>query len=219
MQSVLTYDPRWRSRSVSDKRTKDKYLREYKSYKKKKKPGVISDAEHIHYTYSMRVKMEVMLISCDFEIEEIAEYFGIPEEVVEYYEKIFFDVEAIKKSEVKKVELAEDCENEAEKYAKLGAIRYGRTFVNYMLGRDIDEPETDEFVYAAKKRLHDGLVIKSLGHEFLGSNSNDMSKYLKMMSQFNKMKTKEDKEDEDGLIGNLVRTVCDKFNEISEDYE
>lgn len=214
--SILSHEPRWRSRSLGIKNIKDRYLTEYRKYRSKrtKSNAFFDDVEYIYGNSSMKFAMELMLICGEYEKEEIAEFFGVEEKIVEYYEKIFYDIEPIKNSRMKLMQVSQDCDNPQEKQAKLAAVRFGKNVVNSMLGLSIENRE--DFIQDAKMRIHDGLVVKSLGHEFVSSTDKEMDKFLKLMSSYGRMKVDKVEETEE-VIDDFIGLVCDKFNEITGD--
>jgi len=179
--NILTHDVSWRIKKVHSD-SKDKYIKEYKKFRESGKPEYIDDAIEIYKNPTYRMFIESMLLS-GFSDLECIEFFGCEEKVIAFYKKMFFDIDPIMKSEAKKLMIAKEALPN-EQNLKMCAVKFGKDFVKWFIGLtdDLDE----KYIAKLRKRLFDGLLLKSLGHEFEGSSSSNMNSYLKIISMLNK---------------------------------
>ena len=204
--NVLTYDISWRIKNVHSN-SKDKYIKEYKSFRTSGKPDYINDSMEIYKNPTYRMFVESMLLS-GFSDEECTQFFGCEERVIKFYKKMFFDVGPIIHSEAKKIMIAKEA-TPNEQNLKMCAVKFGKEFIKWFVGltNDLDEA----YIAKLRKRLFDGLLMKSLGHEFEGSSSVNMNSYLKIIAMLNKDENSKPKE------GNQLQNIVNHFAKFFED--
>jgi hypothetical protein len=190
-KNILSYDISWRIKNLSTPR--DKHIGAYKRFLKTNKPSYVSDALAIYKDPMLKLYLECMLLA-DFTVDECVEYFGCDNKSIEFYKKMFFDIDCVSNSKAKLLMIARDCRaNEGS--LKLCAVNFGKEFIKWHLG--IDKNLSDDFIRRVKRRLIDGVALKSLGHEFIDATSGNMGGYLKMLSAIKNDPRFDDKSDGD----------------------
>ena len=173
--NVLLYDIAWRSKTIE---SKDRYVKAYRKFKETGKPEYIGEAVKIYASPQWKLYLECMLLA-DCSNEECLEYFGCDEKVIEFYKKIFFDIDPVIDSPAKKYEIASQG-RPVEVNFKMTSVKFGKSFIRWYLHLDdqVDEEDLEKF----KTRLDNGVVMKALGHELIGSAEQDNNMYMKMIA-------------------------------------
>jgi len=198
---MLSHDPLWRLKSLYKTRSKDIYIKDFVSYKKTKKPDFIQDVIQISTDPTLKLFMESMLLA-DCSIEDIREYFGCEPKIIEYYKKIYFDIDPIKISKIKLLQTAR-CGLPNEVELKVCSVRFGIPFIKWYIG--LENNLDSEHIKKIKKRLQSALLIKSLEHEI--GNLND---YLKIQKLINDI----DKNEKDDTNNNEYDEIMGQFSKV-----
>ena len=204
--NILTYDISWRSKKVYSS-SKDKYIVQYRKYLKTKKPDYVAEALEIYRNPVYKMFLESMLLSSCSD-DECTEFFGCETRVITFYKKVFFDIDPVMGSKAKKIAIAKEARPN-EQNLKMCAVKFGKEFIRWFVG--VDKELDDEYIDLLKKRLNDGLLLKSLGHEFEGSMSGNMGTYLKMIGM---VKQSLNERQSEGGLG--VKDVIDHFAKFFE---
>jgi hypothetical protein len=208
MALVLSYDTGWRLKSLSSPdNTDDIYIADFLSFRKTGRPEYISDTIEIYKDPMLRLFIECMLLS-GFSDDECLEFFGCSASAIVMYKKMYFDIEPVSGSLAKLIMVAKNG-TPNEQSLKLCAVRFGKQFVRWFIG--LDSNLDDEFLASMKSRIDDGIVLKTLGHEFVGSTSPDMNMYMRMISHINKSKK--------DCVGsdNMIKDIVGHFSGIMKD--
>lgn len=181
-KNILSYEIDWRIKNVHNKNSKDKYIKLYRKFKDKHKPEYIADSVFIYQNPISKMLMESMSLS-GMSDEEVADYFGCELDAIEFYKKMFFDIDEVRASKMKLLLIANSgLPNEIQ--LKSTAVKFGKEFMKWYLG--LTDKFNDEFDQKLLDRLDSGVKIKSLGHEFVDSGSDRMNNYLKLIGIIDK---------------------------------
>jgi len=197
--NVLSYDVAWRIKSISYPK-RDKYILSYNRFKRTGKPEYAGEAMLIYKNPQWKLFMECMILS-KFTNDECVDYFGCDADTIDFYRHMYFDIDPVIHSLAKKYEVSRSARpNEVN--LKLCAIKFGKPFVRWFVG--LDNHVNEEYIESIKQRLNDGIVMKALGHEFVGSSSDDNNMYLRMISMI-KNDDREAKRSKQGVgMGHIV---------------
>lgn len=205
--NIFSYDIAWRFKSLSSE--EDKYIKTYNRFKRRGIPAYVGEAIEIFKNSMFKLFLECMFLS-DFDTEECVEFFGCDPKAINMYKKMFFDIGPVQHSKARMLSIAKSGRPNEEDL-KLCAVKFGKEFVRWFIG--MDEGLSDEYLEKMKNRLTDGIVIKSLGHEFTGSASREMNAYLKMI---NTIRSTDDKKQ----FGTSVTNIVDHFSKVfSKDHK
>jgi len=198
--SVLNYDVSWRIKSITTK--KDKFINLYNKNLSGKKISYIEEAISIYGNSSFKLILECMLL-CNFPKDECIEYFGCEEKTIDFYKKMFFDIDPVRHSKAKLLSIAYEG-NPNEINLKISTIKLGEEFLKWYLGlKKTLDPNFEEIL---QERINNGLIIKSIGHEFVNATSSEMNTYLRIISTTNKKDTRENtSKDIEAIIGHFAK--------------
>lgn len=179
MDNPLSIPLDWRYRTSKNK-TKSvddiiKGLRRFYKTPDQKKYEHFKIIFEIYENKMYKCNMESMLLAgCKH--EDCADYFGIDVGTVALYESVFFDMSKIRNSKARVMKEALTSLS-SEKELKLCAAQFGSEVLLNILGV-CNTIDSNKLI----KRIKDGILVKTLGHELVGSNSTSMNSYLKMMA-------------------------------------
>ena len=203
MKNPLLYDISWRSKFSNKEATKDKYIEVYRKYLSLGKPEYAEEMKVLQSDPEFRYHLECLLLSgCTN--TECMEYFGCDSKAITLYKKIYFDIDPVKKSKARLLQIARSG-NESELVLRVCSVKFGKEFIRWYLG--MDETLNTEYIERMKTRLSDGILIKALGHEFSGSTSKEMNAYIKLI---NIVMRDIDK----GDLGSSVNNIVGHFSKI-----
>ena len=230
MGSLLSYDIYWRIKEVNKFKNKpfyngmdyesiqDKYVKSYLKFLNDELPDkearVWDDVVYIAKNPNLRLPMELLAISGTKD-SDIASFFGVSSTVVKFYKKMFFDIDPIKRSKAKLLEIAQNKIGKT-RTLYLAAVKYGSAFVKIYLGVDrVNEKE----ILGLLQMLNNSILAKGLNHEFIDMNSELYSKiFLKLFSLIDKIFNK--KEDGKGSkedINEVYNRLQEIFNREEHD--
>jgi len=173
---ILTHDITWRLKRLYDKSYSDEYVEYYRTYLESKTPEWFEDVLAIQQNKLFRVYLQLMLL-VDCSIDECCKFFGCDAKVIETYKALFYDIDPIKHSKIKLLDLARQCIDEDERNLKLLALRLGKPFVLWYIG--ISDKMDTQVQELYKNRIINGLLIKALGHE-IDHNPDHVKVYQKL---------------------------------------
>ena len=206
IKNPLLYDIAWRSRLTDKDKKRDKYIDAYRKYMDTGLPEYAAEMKALQSDPEFRYHLECMLLAgCTN--PECVEYFGCDSKAITLYKKIYFDLDPIKRSKARLLQIARGGEK-SELVLRICAVKFGKEFIRWFLG--IDENLNSEYIERMKIRLSDGILIKALGHEFSGSTSKEMNAYMKLINMVTKADDKND-------LGSSVNKIIGHFSEIFAD--
>lgn len=184
--SLLAYDIGWRLKALShDKR--DPVIRLYHKYQAKQQPAYVGAALFIYQHATCRTSIETMLLA-DVPVADIAKYFGVSETAVDYYAQLCYDVVPVRASKMKLLLIAQHS-LPSDIALKTCAVKFGASFIAWYYGITPTLPA--DYSQGIEQRLQDGLLLKTLGHEFVNADSAQMQQYLNIFKVFKNRKAAE----------------------------
>jgi hypothetical protein len=205
-QSIFSYKLDWRYReAIGGGGSKDAVVTGIRKFKKKPNDKSFRIVFDIYDNPLYKRTMETMLLAgCLY--SDCASFFGISESDVDLYRKSFFDVEPILGSRARLMAEAMGS-SDYEREMKLCAVKFGREVILHLIDskNEVDEDEL-------KKRIRSGLLVKSLGHELVGSGSEAMDRYLRIIDR--SVERPGPKKDSDSGEGSIEKQLKEHFKQF-----